>query len=383
MNKETFCPYPFDTIFLGADSGIKTCCSARADIGNLNKTDIERILQGPVAQEVRDHILKGRWHPQCSQCKEIEEFGGRSERSTAVEYSYDRYKSLNLDKKYFKVEKIDLRWSNTCNLSCNYCYEYFSSKWSNIKGIKVNTLNDLNEQSLFLYIDKHKDGIKDINLLGGEPLLQKQNSKLVDILFDKHYYVLTNLAVPLENNKVADKLLSAPDVSWGVSFETVGDRYEYVRHGASWKQFLENIKYLKTNYPSVKLNAHPLYCTYSAFNLVEYYDFIKNEDLFLETYWCIIQNIDGLNVLKLPKQLQEKAILEIERCEQLFKNDNSIAHLTDIKEKLIFSVDDKHSKYTVDKFKEFTTNVEKVLTDKAQDFNTLWPELSSDLYGKS
>jgi len=380
MNKETFCPYPFDTIFLGADSGIKTCCSARTDIGNLNTTDIETILQSDVAQSVRDSILNGKWHTQCSQCKEIEDLGGRSERSTAVENSYDHYNSLTLDKTYFKLEKIDLRWSNTCNLACNYCYEYFSSKWSNIKGIKVNTLNELNENSLFLYIEKHKDSIKDINLLGGEPLLQKQNSKLVDILFDKHYYVLTNLAISLENNKIADKLLAAPDVSWGVSFETINDRYEYVRHGATWKQFSENIKYLKTHHPTVKLNAHPLYCTYSAFNLVEYYDYVKNEDAFSEIYWCLIQNIDGLNILKLPKNLQEKAVLEIDKCEQLFKEDKSITDLRNIKEKLILSLDDKLM-FTSDRFKQFNNDTEKLLVGKEYLFKDLWPDLYREFYG--
>ena len=73
MNKETFCSFPFDTIFLGADSGVKTCCSARQDLGNLNVNAIETILNSDIAQEVRESIINNQWHSQCSQCKEIED----------------------------------------------------------------------------------------------------------------------------------------------------------------------------------------------------------------------------------------------------------------------------------------------------------------------
>ena len=80
MNKETFCAYPFNTIFLGADGGVKTCCSAQIDIGDINKQSIQEILQGPVAQGIRQAIIEERWHPQCEQCQKLEAMGARSER---------------------------------------------------------------------------------------------------------------------------------------------------------------------------------------------------------------------------------------------------------------------------------------------------------------
>lgn len=374
MNKETFCPYPFDTIFLGADSGIKTCCSSRADLGNLNKDNIETILSSDTAQEVKQTILDGKWHPQCSQCKEIEDMGGRSERSVATDRSFERYQTINLDKNYFKLEKIDLRWTNTCNLACNYCYEYFSSKWSTIKGLKVNTLNEVNQESLFQLIEKSKDTITDINLLGGEPLLQKQNLRLVEILKDKKYYVLTNLAVPFSSNPIANKLLSEPNVDWGISFETIGKRFEYVRHNADWDVFNNNLSYVRSKAPDVTINAHPLYCTYSAFNLVEYYEYVLGNSAFNEIYWCVIRNIDGLNVFKLPKNLKELAIKEIEKCEERFPGASGIDHLTDIRKKLIDSLDDKYKVET--DFNKFTAEIEKVLSNKEFSFNELWPEVS-------
>ena len=377
MNKETFCSFPFDTIFLGADSGVKTCCSAGTDLGNLNKNSIETILHSNTAQSVRDSIINNQWHPQCSQCKKIELMGGRSERSTNVENNYDSYVPIQLDKTYFKLKKLDLRWSNTCNLACNYCYEYFSSQWSNIKGIKINTLQEDNQESLFLYIEKNKDFVTDINLLGGEPFLQKQNSRLITILKDKRYYVLTNLALPLHNNKIANQIIEEPNAEWGVSFETVGSRYDYVRHNASWDQFVKNIEYVKGRKPSLIFNAHPLYCAYSAFNLIEFYDFITANTMFTDVYWCVIQNIDGLNVFTLSKDLRLKAIEEIERCQLKYPDASGIDHLIDIKTRLIESLDngvDKNSHFV-----KWTNGIEKQLSNKEFTFEDLWPELSKSL----
>ena len=152
MNKETFCAFPFNTIFLGPDAGIKTCCTARDYIGNLNSSNIQEIVFGQKAKDIRASIIEGKWHPQCSQCYELEAKGARTERLSTLK-EYDNFKDATSDT--FILEQIDLRWSNVCNLACNYCYEYFSSKWANIKGIKVNDLNSLNQDLLIAFIKEN------------------------------------------------------------------------------------------------------------------------------------------------------------------------------------------------------------------------------------
>lgn len=380
MDKNTFCPFPFETIFLGADAGIKTCCTSRMDLGNLNDSDIDSIIHGENAQSVRQHILDGKWHKQCFQCKEIESMGGRSERSAALlnHQAFEEYQKIELDKNYFKLRNFDPRWTNTCNLACNYCYEYFSSQWSQIKGIQVNTVNENNQESLFLLVEKSKETIRSVNLLGGEPLLQKQNLRLLDILSDKKFYVLTNLSVPITKNKVAKKLFETKNAHWGVSFETVGKRFEYVRHNADWDLFTFNLDYLKKHKPSeVSINAHPLYCLYSAFNLVEYYDFVLKDSTFDGVYWHVLQSIEGLNVFKLPHALKEKAILEIEKCESEFENVSGMNDLIELKTNLIESIDER---VTVKKnFSKFTQTTETLLQDKKHTFEELWPDLANDL----
>lgn len=383
MNKETFCAYPFNTIFLGADGGVKTCCSGGDILGDINKQSIQEILQGPVAQGIRQAIVEERWHPQCEQCKRLESMGARSERIDDFSTSNaERYK--NATKETFELQKLDLRWSNLCNLACNYCYEYFSSKWSVLKGIKINANKAEAEDSLFTLISENIntiDSIETINLLGGEPLLQKQNHKLIDLLPNKNYYILTNLSIDLPNNTIAPKLISNPNVGWGISFDTVGDRFEYVRHGAEWKTFVSNLRYLKAQGPKF-INAHPLYCTYSALNLCEYYDFIIEEGIFNEVYWCAIQNIRSLNVFYLPNNFKQKALAELDRCLTKYGSlGHDMSALENIKEQLVASMGNTpdHLKVRRPEFEKWLDEIEVTyLNDKKYLLNDLWPEILAE-----
>ena len=377
MKKNVFCSLPFTEIFLGPNGDIKTCCSANASLGSLHRNTIEEILQSETAKNIRNDLLNNKWPKQCWQCKKQEEQKVRSERLSNKQEILDQIKTL--DKTTFVLKRLDLRWSNTCNLSCVYCYEYFSSKWSDIKGIKINTVSEQNEESLFNFIEKSIDEGYISNgtiLLGGEPLLQKQNSRLIDLLTGRGFYILTNLSVPIKSNKIAEKLLKEPVVNWGISFETVGNRFEYVRRGASWNIFKDNIDYLnrKKNEDS-NIEAHALYSVYSAFNLIEFYEFIL-EKKFHNVFWNLLEssgnNVD-VNVMNMSYTLRQKAIEEIEKCQKLFPNAPGLKFLIEIKNKMeknSSTIQGNESKIFAD-----IENIEKKLNNY-NSFRELWPEIA-------
>lgn len=378
MNKETFCAFPFNTIFLGADGGVKTCCSAKHDIGDINKQGIQEILQSPLAQEIRQSIINEQWHSQCEQCQKLEAMGARSERIDT--YSASKFDEFSAATPVtFELQKLDLRWSNLCNLACNYCYEYFSSKWSVIKGIKINANKAAAEDSLFALISeniKSVDSIETINLLGGEPLLQKQNHKLIELLPDKNYYILTNMSIDLPNNTIAPKLIDNKNAQWGISFDNIGSKFEYVRHGADWSTFVSNLRYLKSQGVKI-INGHPLYCTYSAFDLCNYYDFIIEEGYFNQVYWTALQNIHSLNVFKLPPALKSKAVDELNKCIETYQNSKyDMSALINIRAQLELTLDNKQGYVTRQQFDKWLHTVEvEQLKDKQYSFNDLWPDV--------
>lgn len=376
MNKTNFCSLPFTEIFLGPDGGIKTCCSARDPIGNLQTGNINSILSSPKAAEIRQSIIDGKWHPQCIQCQRQEEQGARSERKGDLDEFQQENK--NISKYTFTLKRLDLRWSNTCNLSCTYCYEYFSSKWAQLKGMKVNAIKDEAEEELFLLIEQNKSSINSIMLLGGEPLLQKQNTRLIKNLTGRSFYVLSNLAIPLETNKVGQMLINEPFAKIGVSFETVGKRYEYVRHGAKWEVFINNVKYLHSCRSDHRLEAHSLYSIYSAFNLVEFYNFIL-ENEFRDVYWNLLESSGEsayASVLNLSSNLRERAVREIEEVERQFPHAHGVDQLRSFKTSLLL----EKSTATNKKFIiEHDTIENRYLINKEYRFKDLWPDIYNEL----
>lgn len=370
MKNSSFCSFPFDTVFLGADGLVKTCCSARDTIGDLKTQSIEEIINSKRAKEIRHGIISGNWDMKnCSQCHELERVGAFTER-LANAHRFEDMKDFTEDD--FVLQQIDIRWSNTCNLACNYCYEYFSSIWAKILNKHLDPLKDSTD--LLTYIENNNNTIKYVNLLGGEPLLQKENHKLFDILDkDVKGYILTNLSVPLEANKIAQKIISDfPNITWGVSFDNVGKRFEYVRHRAEWDLLVHNLDYVGSRVKEI--NIHPLYNIYTAFNLVELYEFLEDKKI-NDIYWCAVLNPKRFSVFNLPLKMRQQAHKEITRVLDRWGDKFETSRLLDIQKDLLFERPIENYK-----FLKYTERLETQLhPDKKYKFAELWPDLNKRL----
>jgi organic radical activating enzyme len=61
------------------------------------------------------------------------------------------------------------------------------------------------------FIEKHNAHIQEVAMIGGEPLLLPENERLLDVIpNDCKITLITNLNNPLENNRIFQKLPSAP-----------------------------------------------------------------------------------------------------------------------------------------------------------------------------
>jgi organic radical activating enzyme len=277
----------------------------------------------------------------------------------------------NLTPDYFKLKRVDIRWSNTCNLSCNYCMPYFSSKWATILGTKeFHPISSNIENQIFQFIEENLETTTDLMLLGGEPFLQKQNEKLLDLLPNSSICLITNLSIPIESNSIAQRLMKEPYVQWGVSFENIGDKFEYVRHGASWKIVENNLQYLKKH--NKKVNLFPLYCIYSAFDLVELYDNVVALGYVSKIEWQLLTD-DNLDVFNMPAELKSLAINEIDLCVAKYPTAPGIDVLIALRTTLQQSMSDTITKNI--NFVKWTDNLEKNQMKKEKLFSDLWDNI--------
>jgi len=273
-----FCAAPWRGLHINPRGDVKTCCAGNPNmLGNLNSLRIEQILNSDLMAEIRQELSQGRAHEYCSNCVKAERFGAESERAwhNNVNSNFD-YATAG-DQYHYPVI-VDVRWNTTCNLSCNYCGDFCSSKWAAIKGIPVKSGARPYYDQVCDFIEQHQDAIHEVALVGGEPLMLPENSRLLDVISkDAIVTLITNLSVDLENNKIFQKLATRNKVGWSMSFDNVGNQLEYVRHGAAWDKIKHNFALIKDLMTTQGQwgGIHAVYNMYNATRICELREFAE------------------------------------------------------------------------------------------------------------
>jgi hypothetical protein len=369
------CAAPWRGLHINPQGSVKTCCAGDPNmLGNLNSQTIEEILHGSALQEVRQTLREGRPHAQyCHNCVQAERHG-RSER--------DWHNRLNPE---FTVDQvsdtdhhpvlIDIRWNTTCNFSCNYCNEHSSSQWASLKRLSVQSGTRPYYEQVCDYIYQHQSHIKKVALIGGEPLLLKENERLLEVIpLDCQIDVITNLGVDLSNNRIFDRLAQRANVGWNISLDNTGDRFEYVRHGGSWALIEKNIEKIKAC-AGHRLGIHPLYNIYNATRLTELIDWAKTQAVSM--HWQSLYHPECLDPLQLGADIQQLAIAELEHV--LSRTDLTASERGFLQQARA-NYDTATKQILIPELIQHIGEIEsKYHTDTLERFKQLWPEISNIL----
>ena len=381
MSDSFYCAAPWRGLHINFRGDVKTCCAGDPNmLGNLNQQTIEQVLQSPRMQEIRQTIKNGELHPEyCSNCIQAERYG-RSER--------DWHNNVNPD---FDVVKatltehvpsiIDVRWNTTCNLSCNYCGPSCSSKWASMMKFDYKSGARSYYEQVCEYIEQHRDSVKEVALVGGEPLLLPENEHLLDVIpEDCIVTIITNMNVDFERNAIVKKLQKRRRVGWSMSFDNVGEQFEYVRSGGNWKSIIENVSRVKefVNNNGHWAGIHAVYNIYNCTQLIELRTWADKENI--KICWQTLHHPEYLDPSLHNPAIKKLALNEITQYLQDFKlpadeldffskvQDRMLQNLTTENIELLFlkHINDIETKYH---------------THDSGAFQRLWPELA-DLIGK-
>jgi hypothetical protein len=128
--------------------------------------------------------------------------------------------------------------------------------------------------------------------------------------------------------------------------------------------------------------AHPAYSIYCAFDLVEYYEFC--EELNLDLFWCELTNPWELDVRRLPLQLRQKAVEEIDRVIARWAHADNLATRTleNYRKQLL----DNSYIFNINEFVPdvlaWHEKIEQEL-NKTTKFVDLWPTLAKEIKNES
>ncbi len=389
------CSAPWRGLHIQTDGGISTCCAGGFKLGNINTDTIESALANEKLKKVRQSIKNGVLpEDYCHFCIRAKKNGLSSEQDWHNSLSKDFDVSSATEEYQYPVI-FDARWNNTCNSTCIYCNGVFSSKWASILQTEQSKPIKDNKDKIKSFFLNNSNNLKTVAMVGGEPLLMKENADLLDVIPNNvQIDVISNFSTDITKSKVFEKLLKRQKVGWHISLENIGERYEYVRQGSKWQRLIDNLQILgkEVRNPPEK-NDHEigflsLFHLLSATHLCEFKDFAKEAIGYfphkfeqpnphrkhIEITW---QHFSGPRALALDYYGKDVLTKVLSEVENYLKTDVTPLEISYFKDKIkIFKNISENTDAKVKENFQSYINKNENLFDKNGYFYKLWPEFS-------
>jgi MoaA/NifB/PqqE/SkfB family radical SAM enzyme len=370
-----YCTAPWNGLTIRENGDVRTCCVGNKVLGNINNSDIKEIQQSDKLLEIQNNFVNNNIDKEnCQLCIDEE-----NNSLPSLRHYYNRYyKDTNNNK--LKLKVIDVRWSNNCNLQCMYCSPMFSSTWESALDSKTKLpINQAHHDNVANWIVDNAGDLREIMLVGGEPLLMKQNYKILkSIPLETKVTILTNLSYNIQDLPCLDSLLAKDpnSVIWNISLENTHRQFEYVRNKASWDIVEGNLLFLTENFPeNVSINF--VYSMFSAFDIKN--TFINLINIGIKKFNLMaINHHPTMNLLNMPTQIKIKALEDLEAATEIHKNSicaedldfYPIFGLNNIRQALLLPSKNLTTKY------EFYKKIEWYDQWHDQKFKDLWPHVT-------
>jgi radical SAM protein with 4Fe4S-binding SPASM domain len=265
------CPLPWTGIAVNPNGSVRCCAMSQQTIGNLQRTPLTVIVDNKHNQQIRQSLRDGQWPDNCRLCQQREEidpeFSNRA-------YQLKLHQDLNpgiYNTNVHTLTQLDLRWSNTCNYACVYCGPELSSSWAAELGKKYINQDKENFLALKKHVWNNLSNLREVYLAGGEPLLIKENTELLNQLHQHNPDCLIRITTNLSNlnTEVYQQIQQFKNVQWEVSVEATGSQFEYIRYPGTWDLFESNIKQLLQQWPSRQIGLTMNYFLLTSNTIIE------------------------------------------------------------------------------------------------------------------
>lgn len=321
IDQSTYCGAAWFNVRHQRNGTFAPCCYIDFSLSDFEGAkdyhSVQDWMNSDYALYIKQNLTSGTKLKECKDCWNKEQSGiisGRQSSNALINLQKPFDQSWT--SQYFKnkqdfqndlIVSADIKTTNICNFSCAMCIPEDSSKIASIyhknqdhpivQGY-TEQYQDRMAQVDLIYRDGHSYNTlrevlaknpKNLRLLGGEPLLDKQ---LISILKDNknkekvHLTFITNGSVCL--NTVVDELRDYKGVNFVISLESIGQVQDYIRRGSQWHQIETNILNYILKHSSKQLSIN---------HTLQPLTFYHVSDL---VQWASRHNI-SLNISKLTK----------------------------------------------------------------------------------
>jgi MoaA/NifB/PqqE/SkfB family radical SAM enzyme len=340
--------HPFTGLATREDGAVKICCRSQP-IGWIQDDSLENIWNNHQMREVRKKVLCGERHEVCKPCFDLEDQGVESLRQRHIkdaipESRINLYPDAlsTLTDEYtmpFEFPTMEIKLNNLCNLKCRMCNPLDSTNWKdwdkvvpfykkennylvptverlvNKPGQYIGSFDDTD--NWWESFEKLLPHFRRVEFAGGEPLMDPQHYKILDML--KPYghqielkYATNGTTLGISKGRtIHDYWPHFRSIAVNVSIDGIHDVYNYIRGNGDFNVVEENIREIQ-RIPNVSRVVGAF--TAQAGNILqaaECIDYFINK-LNIVFYSHRVSYPNCLSAQVLPRELKDLAIKRLE-----------------------------------------------------------------------
>ena len=224
-----FCSALYNHTNIRGGNRIYPCCRYKTPIQKFDG-DVGNILHSEEYKKLRKD-MESDWLPGCGKCKHEEDLG--------VESFREKFNST-YDSETPELKYLEVGFDNICDLTCDGCYEEWSSSWWAKKNPTLPAKQGITSTEEFKNIPNSVNRVK---FLGGEPLMTNRHRRFLqslDSLESLTVEYFTNGMHQLQDIDI-DLLTKCKQVHFTVSIDAVGTLNDKVRSGSVWSNVVDTL----------------------------------------------------------------------------------------------------------------------------------------------
>jgi hypothetical protein len=279
---KTFCMHPFTGLATREDGAVKVCCRSHP-IGFIQDAPLEYHWNSETMTRIRRQVLIGERPKECAPCFSLEDQGVESLRQRHIagvipESRITLYPNAVSNMRHdftmpFEIPTMEIKLNNLCNLKCRMCNPLDSTSWQDWDKVVpfykkennylVSTVERLvkkpgqyigpfdDTDNWWASFEKLIPHFKRVEFAGGEPLMDPQHYRILDMLkpYGKNIeikYATNGTTLGISKGRtIYDYWPHFRSVAVNVSIDGIHDVYNYIRGNGDFNQVEENIKEIK------------------------------------------------------------------------------------------------------------------------------------------
>lgn len=270
--------HPFTGLATREDGAIKICCRSQP-IGWIQNDSLESTWNNAEMQKVRRQVLNNERPDVCKPCFELEDQGVESLRQRHIngvipESRINLYPNTVLQEIMpFEFPTMEIKLNNLCNLKCRMCNPLDSTSWQDWDVVKpfyakennylVPTVEGLvrkpgqyigpfdDSDNWWNDFEKLLPHFRRVEFAGGEPLMDPQHYKILDMLkpYGKNIelkYATNGTTLGITKGRtIYDYWPHFRSIAVNVSLDGIHDVYNYIRGNSNFNEVEKNVQEIK------------------------------------------------------------------------------------------------------------------------------------------